>query len=65
MYLIEFCLNNQNNQLYNCISAVISGGLDAKIVKWDISKGKPLKTIDQGLCMFHFRVRLNVKQDPS
>lgn len=28
---------------------LISGGLDSKIVKWDFSKGRPLKVVDQGI----------------
>lgn len=31
---------------YQC--AVVSGGLDSKIVKWDFSRGRPLHVVDLG-----------------
>jgi hypothetical protein len=29
-----------------CMLAVITGGLDAKLVMWDFSKGRPYKILD-------------------
>jgi hypothetical protein len=28
--------------------AVVTGGLDSKIVKWDFNRGRPLQTVDLG-----------------
>lgn len=33
----------------DCFLAVITGGLDSKVVMWDFSKGRPYKIVDFGI----------------